>query len=94
MDQRWERYDDDTKAVHILREEDVNIRKKIIDDVYLLEYRRMHAPLLVHECTSDEWYVRMKLRNNEAGPMYWCPGCGFVLPEGPSMAVRMYELEI
>jgi hypothetical protein len=90
MDERWE-----DKAVHVLMEQDSNIRKKIIDDVYLLEYKQMHTPLLVHECFgAEDWYVRMTLRNNEEGPMYWCPGCGFVLPEGPSMAVRMYELEI
>ncbi|MGW8180816.1 MAG: hypothetical protein ACWGQW_18960 [bacterium] len=74
---------------------DSNVRKKILDDVYILEYAKMRKPLLVHECNGDsEWYTRMTTRDNNEGPMYWCPGCGYVLPEGPSMAVMMYELEI
>ncbi len=75
-------------------ETDPNIRRKIEKDVYLLTYAHMTKPLLVHTHTGENWYTRMKLRDNFDGPNYWCPGCGFVLGEGPSMAVRMNELEI
>ena len=70
-------------------------RKKIAEGVYLLEYPKKSIPLLVHQCEGiGEWYKEMKFRDNFDGPNYWCVGCGYELPDGIAMAVRMNELEL
>jgi hypothetical protein len=70
------------------------IRKKIADRVYILTYPAMTKPILVHHCPDNTWFKQMTYRENFDGPNYWCTGCGYVLPDGMAMAVRVNELEL
>jgi hypothetical protein len=82
------------KAVSIYPEESTDIKKKIADRVYILTYPSMDKPMLVHHCEGHTWFKEMTYRENFDGPNYWCGGCGYELPEGTAMAVRMNELEL
>jgi hypothetical protein len=54
----------------------------------------MPKPMLVHHCEGKTWLKEMTYRENFDGPNYWCGGCGYELPDGIAMAVRMNELEL
>ena len=79
-------------------------KRKITDNVYIATYNTLPPPLsegyqgykyLIHVCNSDTGREAvMHLRKNEAGPLYWCPGCGFTLEGGLAMAIRLDEVEI
>ena len=71
-----------------------DIKRKIADDVWLLSYRSLKKPIPVHICEGCDWFKVMKYRENFDGPVYWCEGCGYVLPEGLAMAIRVNELEL
>lgn len=82
------------KDVSICWEDSTSIRRKIAEDVYILTYPSMNKPLLVHLCGGCTWYKEMTYRENFDGPNYWCRGCGYELPDGIAMAVRVNELEL
>lgn len=69
-------------------------KRKIAEGVYLLNYGSIERGVVVHLCEGCDWFKVMCYRENFDGPNYWCPGCGYELPEGLAMAVRMNELEI
>ena len=79
---------------------------KITDSVWIENYELpfdSKSMFIVHNCARvDDKDVQMRrtnagvmeLRNNDEGPNYWCSKCGYVLDEGASMALRLFELEI
>lgn len=68
--------------------------KVIADGVYLIDKAVEGVSVVAHMCHDEEWLHEMTLRENEEGPLYWCTGCGFILEEGISMAVRLNEVNI
>jgi hypothetical protein len=68
--------------------------RKITDEVWLAAmFKNKDMPY--HKCKQDEpWLREMTLREWEERPMYWCEGCGYIMPDGVSMAVRLNGLEI
>jgi hypothetical protein len=53
------------------------------------------ADLPYHRCKPEEpWLTEMHLRENNDGPLYWCPQCGYCPDEGTSMAIRLNEVSI
>jgi hypothetical protein len=88
----WKRSCDLTTVIH----ENIKHSKlrKLTDEVWL-------AALLegtdhpYHKCKQEEpWLTEMQLRENEDGPLYWCPGCGYVADNGVAMAIRLNEVSI
>jgi hypothetical protein len=75
-------------------EESTSVKTKIAERVYILTYPNLCAPMLVHHCPDQTWFKQMTSRDNYDGPNYWCGGCGYELPEGLAMAVRMNELDL
>lgn len=68
-------------------------QKLIADGVYLID-RMGDIPVVAHRCINSSWLKEMTLRENETGPLYWCPSCGYILEEGLSMAIRLNEVDI
>lgn len=69
-------------------------QKLVADGVYIVDTSTQGLQV-VHRCaTFPEGLKEMTLRENEEGPMYWCNGCGYVLEEGLSMAIRLNEVDI
>jgi len=77
-------------------ESNYSFKKKIADRVWIYEFKmgNKNCVELRHECENDGWTGRMKLRENEEGPVYWCCNCGYTLGNGEAMAVRLYEVNI
>lgn len=82
------------KDISICWEDSTSVRKKIAERVYILDYPAIKKPMLVHLCEGCTWFKEMRYRENFDGPVYWCEGCGYILPEGIAMAVRINELEL
>jgi hypothetical protein len=73
----------------------VSGEKLIAEDVYIIDdVLDREAPVVGHLCPDNGFLTEMTLRENESGPMYWCRGCGYILEEGLSMAVRLNEVNI
>ena len=83
--------------------------KKITDTVYEItpfeDEDAAHVPMntfiepgerwLMHMCNPPlHKFAQIVLRENEAGPLYWCTGCGYTVEEGVSMAIRLNEVDI
>jgi hypothetical protein len=69
-------------------------KRKLADGVWLLNYGSIEHGVAVHVCEGRGWFTVMTYRENFDGPNYWCSNCGYVVPEGLAMAIRMNELEI
>ena len=80
---------------------------KVTDSVWIETYTsgpdEPKSYFIVHNCdgfADNEVGKRqfnsgvMELRNNDAGPNYWCSKCGYVLDEGASMAIRLFRINI
>jgi hypothetical protein len=82
------------------------IETKVTDSVWIEQYDStlfLNGCFVVHNCEhidDNEQALRqensgvMHLRRNNQGPNYWCAKCGYVLDEGASMAVRLFEIKI
>lgn len=69
-------------------------RKVIADGVYILDRGFGSEETIQHACPDGLGSNEMTLRENEDGPLYWCTGCGYILEEGLSMAIRLNEVDI
>lgn len=78
---------------------------KVTDSVWIETYidYPYNVTLIIHNCDKlpdNEFGKRrfnsgvMELRDNDEGPNYWCSTCGYVLDEGASMAIRLFEIDL
>jgi len=88
-----------TSTFHLCKRliEDEDIEYKKFDNGITI---RQHGDrsLILHSCPeakeSSNWGIVMCFRENEDGPMYWCPECGYTLANGEAMAIRLYEVNL
>jgi len=69
-------------------------RKVVADGVFILEKGIHGEESVQHQCPGRDRASQMTLRENEDGPLYWCKGCGYILEEGVSMAIRLNEVDL
>lgn len=88
----WRR---NSKLTTVIHENITNANcRKLTEEVYLATLVS-DKDIPYHRCKPEEpWLTEMHLRENEDGPLYWCPGCGYSPDEGISMAIRLNEVQI